>query len=294
MNIEMDLVSDWKSIMSQRILDKGLQFSSGLREDAKIIKYFTFLRKLGGKTQGRQVYKSKEFSCPTVHLAGLNQLIETLKNGKDISPYLSKKVENISKIDGMFNDWGVLHLHLGDRLEKTGRYIERTGPLLFLYLMPESAFLINIYQHKEWTHKSILQTVYDNWPELIESYIIPDSTGVTHALTESQHLDAREAGSLVLMELTKSSGEKFAIMPPGLGITSSGDPIQDVRYFDTIINKLRTLEDFFRENLQEELVVELLGAMPNPVKLKLINQSGNNWIFEEVSTQKIIFEIPYE
>lgn len=294
MNLEMDLVSDWKNVMTQRIFDQGLQFSGNLRDDAKIIKYFTFLRKLGGKTQERQVYRSKEFNCPPDHLLGLNQLIETLENGKDISPYLSKKVENISEIDGMFNDWGVLHLHLGDRLDKTGRYVERTGPLLFLYLMQKSAFLINIYQHGDWTKKSILQTVYDNWPELIESYIVPEATGINRAFTEREHRDARAAGSLLLMELTKSSGEKFVILPPGLGITSSGDPIQDVIYFDTKIDKLRTLEDLFRENLREEHVIEIIGAMPDPVKIKLINESGNNWIFEEVSTQKIIFEIPYE
>ncbi len=94
---------------------------------------------------------------------GLNQLVGILEKGQDISPYLSKQVDNISAIDGMFNDWGVLHLHLGDQPNpKDGRYIARTGPLLFLYLMQDNAYLINIYQHGDWTDKSILQTVQDN------------------------------------------------------------------------------------------------------------------------------------
>jgi hypothetical protein len=196
MNIEMDFLSDWHDIMIGDMTADGLQFSSTISKDLLVIRYFTHLRKKGGQTpRPRRVHLSKEFVCPPELSTGFNQLVDVLQKGQDVSPYISKQVDNISAIDGMFNDWGIIHLHLGDRLDpRDGRYIVRTGPLLFLYLMADDAYLINIYEHGNWTDKSILQTVQDNWPELIKPFVLNGVIGLSH---QPQKSNTRSSGTQV-------------------------------------------------------------------------------------------------
>ncbi|MGD6831000.1 hypothetical protein ACQCT5_02465 [Sutcliffiella halmapala] len=284
MNVEMDFVSDWQDIMIDDMTTDGLQFSSTMPKDSLVIRYFTYLRKKGGQTpRPRRVHRSNEFVCPPELLTGLNQLVDLLENGQDISPYLSKQIDNISAIDGMFNDWGVLHLHLGDRPDaRDGRFIVRTGPLLFLYLMKDDAYLINVHEHGDWADKSILQTVQDNWPDLIKPYVLKGVIGLSHQYTEEQHADFRNAGVAVILELKDVNGDTLVIAPPGLGITTSRDAMQDVRTYQGQVKELRKIEDYVLEN--DCLFQETFnGNTPDPLCLKLVHED-EKWSVIEQST----------
>lgn len=284
MNVEMDFVSDWHDIMIGDITADGLQFSSATQKDSLVIRYFTHLRKKGGQTpRPRRVHRSNEFVCPPELLTGFNQLVDVLEQGQDITPYLSKQVDNISAIDGMFNDWGVLHLHLGDRPDaRDGRFIARTGPLLFLYLVKDDAYLINVYEHGDWTDKSILQTVQDNWPELIKPFIFKGAIGLSHQYTEEQHAALRNAGVSVPLELKDVNGDTLVIAPPGLGITTSRDAMQDVRAYQGQVNQLRRIERYVHEN--PDLFQEAFrGNVPEPLRLKFVHED-DKWSVVEQST----------
>lgn len=284
MNVEMDFVSDWQEIMIGDMTADGLQFSNSMPKDSLVIRYFTFLRKKGGLTpRPRRVHRSNEFLCPPDRLTGLNRLVNVLEKGQDISPYLSKQVDNISSIDGMFNDWGVLHLHLGDRPDaRDGRFIARTGPLLFLYLMKDDAYLINVYEHGDWTDKSILQTVYDNWPELLKPFVLEGVIGLSQQNTEEQHASLRNAGVSVILELKDVNGDTLVIAPPVLGITTSRDAMQDVRAYQGQVKELRKIEEYVHEN--SSLFQETFkGEIPDPLRLKLVHED-DKWSVVEQST----------
>lgn len=163
MEIEMDLVSNWQDNLIEDMKGNGLQFSTSSPKDLLIKRYFTYLRKKGG-TKPRKVHKSKEFVCPPAHIDGLQKLEHAVRTSGDISPYLSTKVGDITFLDRMFNEWNILHLHLGNKpYPKDERFIDRTGPLLFLYLHENDAYFINVYEHqKDWTNKSVLQILFNN------------------------------------------------------------------------------------------------------------------------------------
>ena len=77
----------------------------------------------------KELFKNKEYQK---FKYVINQIIEKAKTGNNLNMYLSKSIkDNIIKPDKMLNDWGVVHLHLGDK-EKNG-YINRTKELLFIY-----------------------------------------------------------------------------------------------------------------------------------------------------------------
>ena len=217
----------------------GPHFTRETPNDLLIIRYYTYLRKTGGSPRPRRVHFSKEFVCPHDLLIGLNQLVSVLEKGENISPYFSRKVDNICEIDGMFNEWGVLHLHLGDRpYLKDARFIARTGPLLFLYLKEDDAFLINVYQHGDWTVKSILHTVHDNWPELIEPFILRRETGLSFQYTEKQHSLLKSKGITTMLELSDVNGNPFMLVPPSHG----KDSFQDVHAYNLELKKIRQIE----------------------------------------------------
>ncbi|MFD1130727.1 hypothetical protein [Paenibacillus sp. PDC88] len=287
MNIEMNLVSDWQDIIIEDMVADGLRFSKSTQKDLLVIRYFTYLRKKGGVTRKRRLHLAKEFNCPLHLKNGFDKLIDVLENGQDISPYLSKMVDKISFFDGMFNDWGVLHLHLGDHPdEKDGNYVARTGPVLFLYLNENEAYLINVYEHGSWTDKSVLQTVYDNWPELIEPYIFKGVKELQYQITEENHEKLRKKGYTVMLELKDISGNAIILAPPGLGITASRDAMHDVRSYKRTVNDIRRLEQDIRENPQ--LIQTLFkDSMADALQLRLVLENNNLYVIEQTTQMKV-------
>ncbi|MNI17748.1 hypothetical protein D3C73_711300 [compost metagenome] len=237
----------------------------------------------------RTVHRSREFSCPQDVQRGLDQLIHLLEAGQDISPYMSTQVDRISFMDDMFNDWGVLHLHLGERLRPDGRLIERTGPILFLYLpeQTDDAYLINVYQHREWAKTSVLQTMYDNWPHLMN--VLNGVQGTTITYSESQHQRLRQAGYKVLTQITDHNGNPIVVNAPGVGQVASRDSIIDVKSFGHMMNELRRMENEIRANLQP---IDALysGQPPKGIELKLIRDNGQYAIVDQ-QTGQIIFDV---
>ncbi len=290
--IQMDFVKDWQEEILKYIKKEEIQIPNDIRTDSLIIKYFTYLRKKG-TGQPYHIHKSKEFKCPSELKYGLNQIIYILEYGGDISPYLSKQVDELEN-DGMFNDWGVLHLHLGKEMEKNNKYVKRTGPLLFVYFKENNAYLINIYKHGDWTKKEVLQIMYDNWPELIEPFIMKEVQGLSSPLTEKDHQKLRNSGGCTLIELKDDQQENnIVIVPPGWGIATSGDSIIDVRNYDYEVNKIYGLEKLVRENIVsiKEFIKSYNIDIPETFTFKLLKKK-DKWVIKEVNT-KLVFEFEY-
>lgn len=288
-NIDMNLVANWQDEMIKEMREASLRFSDALPKDSLIIKYFTYLRKKGDE-KPKNIHKSKEFTCPAEYQEGLGDIERILTQGEDISPYLSKDVDKL-KNDLMFNDWGVLHLHLGKNLEENNKYIERTGPLLFIYSKESNVYFINIFQHQEWTKKEVIQILYSNWPELLEPYIQKTKgfKGLEPQYTEEQHLALRKQGMVVFLELTDEEGNKFPLMPPGMGIATSGDAINDVRAYQEQINTINNIEDNVKNNISmvEDVMKKSKMDIPETFKFKLIYQE-NKWLIEEENTKLLL------
>ena len=58
---------------------------------------------------------------------------------------------SLKNLDGLLNEWGVHHLHLGTKsYSKNHAFIARTGPLLLALIAEDDFYAINVYLHGAW------------------------------------------------------------------------------------------------------------------------------------------------
>lgn len=288
-SIKIDFVKDWEDEMIKEIKDEGIKIPKDMDIKTLILKYSTYLRKKGSR-KPYIVHKSKEFECADNLEYGLNKIISILENSGDLSPYLSKQVDNLQN-DPMFNDWGVLHLHLGNKPDKKdNNYVERTGPLLFLYFKENNAYLINIFEHGDWTKREILQIMYDNWPKLIEPFILEGVKGLSHSFSENDHFELRKSGGNAIIELKNN----IIIISPALGIATSGDSIMDNINYNKEVRYLNNLQSMVKEKigLIKDIIKKHSRPMPETFNFKLVKYNGN-WAIEEQNTKLILEFLRY-
>lgn len=103
----------------------------------------------------------------------------------------------------------------------------------------------------------------------MEQFIVKDSNGLSHQYTEEQHYSLRQKGYSTFAELTNSEGKKVVIIPPGLGILTSGDAMIDTKTYNANIKTLRNLEKYIEDNVVE-LISKIGVKEPTSLSLKLV------------------------
>ena len=112
--VKMNLIEDWDNHLNSRMLKMGYKPRVG---GYKSLDYHKAMKKLIS-IKPRKVYYSKEFICPDESRNALNRLILDIEKGKNLMPYMSKKVINPSENDGLLNDWGIHHFHLNEAFDR--------------------------------------------------------------------------------------------------------------------------------------------------------------------------------
>lgn len=204
-------------------------------------------------------------------LSGRQEIIEIvnkLSNGDDVNNLTSKYVrkKNQSKYhyaDLLRYEWGIYHLHF----DKNG-----TDDLLFIYLKDGNAYLIDILPHEKrdnsvvtWTNTDLIQTMHDNWPELIRPFIFNTDGLHDHHLTVEQRRTLRAKGAIA--NVIVSDGTEY--IPLGGGFSSSLHPIDAIFQTDMLIHSVGQLQ-LAVENNHAEIEKLLLKYTHTPIlKLKL-------------------------
>ncbi|HID7484560.1 TPA: hypothetical protein ACXHWU_002229 [Morganella morganii] len=251
MLIECDFINDWYSLMRD-LLVNHYKFNQSdvdaIQDDELPFKYIYLEERLVKKAK-RKVYISNSFSCPSDIKPGWDGLKNKIENGEDLTPYLSKKISNLDYHDKMFNEWGIHHFHLGSRM--IGGFIERTGCLLYALVTSDGVYAINIYQHDNWTRDSILQTIHDDWPNLIDKYKLNQGV-MTHGVTPNERAILRKSN--INSFFTASNGDIY--MPTGGGSVASGYStrtaliiIKTKKKIDSITKAICNLPDECKDNL---------------------------------------------
>ena len=179
-------------------------------------------------------------------------------------------MNNDKKFDYLFNDWGILHLHLGKEFEdKKSKFIKRTGSLLFIIPYFDKVYLLSVFNHGDnvWSKKILVQEVYDNWPELL--YKSDDIVSLETEISDDERQLLRKAGinSPIIDIKDSKTGEKIFVSMNWSGYCITGDPIVDIQYHDKIVKKLKKLQEIIKnriylspaiyENYKEQTVVYL-------------------------------------
>lgn len=235
-NLTFKLESSLAKIFKKEIEDLGFDVSSLAKDEDVLKAYCSYSYRLL-ENRPRTIHKADTFVCPDEVKVGLTWLESKLTKGESVNPHLNCATKK-DKLDGLLYDWGIHHLHLGEKYSSPG-FVERSGPVLFAMFRQDDVFFIDIRDHEGWSDKSLLEIVNRNWPELIERYwlkgVSPEASLSANDITVT-----RKAGINTIVEL--SDGK--ALVSIGGGITTAKTSLAAM---DSYVELKRALHEVEKE-----------------------------------------------
>lgn len=215
------------------------------------------------------------YTIPPQLIVGEKQLLAKVEAGADLWPHQSRKISNLAIQDGMLNDYGIQHFHLGTSPDpRRPELIEGTSELLFAIVTDHDFYSIGIYDHKAWNKQTLLDVVHSTWPNLTEPYTIKGGphmkvVGLSRNYTDDEAAKFRATGINVLQQRPDGSIQ----MGLGGGVTLDGSSFLVRREVDRLIVYLEELQ---------LLVTDALESMPRAGDLPIDAAVQLIWDREEV------------
>ena len=203
----MNLLNDLADIIKSQLADQGIRSP----EDADIwslTSRWLEMRIRRIEPFPRAVYLSDEIHHSLGRLASSRDaknleawgtvfyLRHAFQQGCSVIPFLTNRVDDTEKTDGLLWDYGIHHLHLSRKTGKDG-FVERTDQLLFAIVSDEAAYFVDVRPHRdqgfEWVRQDLLVIVHRNWPSLIETRVLHGVSGNTITDVEKKELRRKHA-----------------------------------------------------------------------------------------------------
>lgn len=214
----------------------------------------------------------------------LDEVMERLRNGLPIEPYLSKKASGPSERDELLVHWGIHHLHLCP-IASCGSdgYVDRADDLLFFRVNEGHAYLIDIVAHATpalFVREELVKVVDRNWPEL-HHVIAREGARLERQMTPKEIKTLRKKNANAPVQTDSR------LVMPAFGTMSSGRSMDAVVIADGVARELRRLELLIRLNY-----AEWFGAGPAWVTvLDLIEARDEGYVvFDSASGETKLFE----
>ena len=112
--MEIDLYRDWVAHLKNELVAFEYD-TTQMQSPEAVVHTFLNLTKRLVRPSPRAVLKTHSFSCPPDLAAGLTEVERKISSGEDLSPHLSRLLRNPSFNDPLLNDWGIHHVHLGNK-----------------------------------------------------------------------------------------------------------------------------------------------------------------------------------
>ena len=148
----------------------------------------------------RSVKECSGISCPTELISGYAALKHELESGADLLPRLSRKSKDLDYHDYMFDDWGIMHFHLGNSADVTHPgLVQGTEKIAYVYLAPyeDIAYIIDINSHGHWSDVELLKKLDDDYPDALSPWCIKgvddigiNAMGSDRAALRTSHVNA--------------------------------------------------------------------------------------------------------
>jgi hypothetical protein len=262
--LTLDFIEDLSALRRDALRRAGITLPSSIPAAEVLMLYHNVQRRLLS-IRPRGVEWSREFSCPRSMRGGLTHLARKAQRGVTLNPHLSTRVRIADFDDGLFNDWGIYHFHLGRQIEPDG-FVTRGGPLLFAAVTDDCFYCIDVRDHSSFASRGLLKIVWDNWKHLLERYRLPfdgDIDGPRYS--DAEIARARRAGVSVC--LTMDDGA--VLRPPGGGISTSGRNPRVVRAAGDEMEIAAALERSVRESLPAIVDEASRRGVPLGARLRL-------------------------
>jgi hypothetical protein len=208
-----------------------------------LIAYFTLGKKLIIPTP-RKVEMSREAlatlgSHPKSSQIGV--VINKLTRGISVIPHLSKRASQLRFHDYMLYEWSIYHLHIDAGSDNLRFAAGEKDDLMFIYIDKDTVYVLDVTKHTPtiFNEKKWLELIKQNWPILLDRWIVEDAIDISREPTDSQRQFYREklrvnAGTI------KIDGTVY--LNPGLGYTSSGHSAEAADRTVGVMGWLKRLE----------------------------------------------------
>lgn len=212
--IKADFYADWTKYLGDELSAMGFTTLAGEPPDETCFRFFNLqLRNI--KPVPREVILAKTFQVDPQFQAGVDLVTRKFRNGESVRPHLSKNISKHADYDDdLLNHWGIHHLHLGTTPGPDG-FVERTGPVLFVYVTADFARFLSVEPHGAWSKQALIQLVHENWSDAVRRFRI---NGLVAQVTDQQVKVLRAAH--INSVTTVSDGTVYG--PFGSGTTTSG------------------------------------------------------------------------
>ncbi|USA53837.1 hypothetical protein NDN13_01195 [Acinetobacter sp. C32I] len=164
-------LEDWAE---SQLIAENLKYKKR-KDKYSTLYFFQYLNALSKLTaiKPRTVSLSSSFAVSDENQAGFVNLVACIESGGDINPYQNKTTIQGNFLDGMYNDFGIKHFHLGAQQENGSDYIERTGEVALAIITDDEVFFIISKMHgigfeDVWYEPDVLEILHSERPDLIE------------------------------------------------------------------------------------------------------------------------------
>lgn len=220
------------------------------------VQYLNYRSKLVIATP-RTVILSKKFSISPENQKGFDRLREKLSNGEDVNAYLSKSSIIANSVDGMLDNFGIKHFHLGQMVKNN--FVERTGEVALGIVTDSEVFFVISKQHGKgygdiWYEKDVLEIIHQERPELIEHCKVKDMVDISPVISDTKDIrvyrDSNVNGAITLDDGT-------FYMPFNLGQSLAGFPICYTMKMQHIARSIFHMANNILEGCEEILDIEV-------------------------------------
>ncbi len=246
MNITCNLYDQWIAAIREELTNASFDHSGVADQDCAIM--WQAWKRRTVRPGSRRILKTSGFSCPAALQTGLDDLEAALSTGAPVWPWQSKLIDRPTREDGLYNDYAVVHFHLGTGAEANG-YISRTNELFFAVVDSSFVYEIGIYRHGDWWELDIIDLIDANWPSLLDRVTFRALDVANCPRTREEVKALREANLVSILKL--KSGRIVA--PLGGGMASNGTSIEAVRSADSWAQVLRNGEKMIVANIEDQI-----------------------------------------
>jgi hypothetical protein len=266
MNLIINFTADVAARCLQELNYAGYAVATSDDEDA--IYTYTSIRHRRVRRRPRTIHKAT-YIVPPHLVAGEAQLCSKVASGGDLWPHQSRKIVNLAVEDGMLNDYGIQHFHLGITPDpRHSGLIAGTKELLFAIVKEDDFYAIGIYDHKAWTKKAVLDVVHSTWPQVTETFTLKGVVGLSHSYTDAEAKKLRAARINVLQQRPDGAVQ----MGMGGGVAADGSSLAVRRETDRLLDHIEDLQETVR-TLLEPYVAD--GRLPEDAPVRVVWQNND-------------------
>lgn len=283
MTLDINFTRDVAARCVQRLTEAG--YAPQPTDDDDAIYTYCGVRHRRVRPRPRRVHKAA-YTVPPDRVDGERQLLEKVTAGGDLWPHQSRQMGKLTFEDGMLNDYGIQHFHLGTTPDpKHPNLIAGTKELLFAVVKEDDFHVIGIYDHSAWSKQALLDVIHATWPKLSEPYTIKGGSGMEvrglrRNYTDAETAELRKHGINTLVQRA-DGGIQIGM---GGGVSTAGTSVAVRRETDKFLVAI--------EEVQEQVTATLAprvasGDIPADAAVRLVWDGDATYAVPEPPVVKV-------